>query len=193
MPQKSTRSEIIDVADRLFYRQGFDHTSFADIASKVKISRGNFYHHFKTKDAILDAVIDARLEAAREMIRAWEAKTSDPAERIRCYIHILFTNRTEIRRYGCPVGTLCNELAKLRHDARSDANGLFELFRVWLKSEFERLGRRSDADDLALQVLAWSQGAATIYNAYGDDAFLDGDVARMDKWLDDIAQQNGDG
>ncbi len=192
MPQRSTRSQIIDVADRLFYQQGFDHTSFADIASKVKISRGNFYHHFKTKDAILDAVIDSRLDAAREMMRAWEAKTSDPAERIRCYIHILFTNRAEIRRYGCPVGTLCNELAKLRHDARSSAGGLFELFRAWLKSEFERLGRKSDANDLALQVLAWSQGAATIYNACGDEVFLDTDVARMDKWLDDIAQQNGD-
>ncbi|MDD9913854.1 MAG: helix-turn-helix domain containing protein, partial [Rhodospirillaceae bacterium] len=37
----------------LFYRHGFDHTSFADIAEAVQISRGNFYYHFRTKDDIL--------------------------------------------------------------------------------------------------------------------------------------------
>jgi len=44
-------------ADRLFYEQGFEHTSFANIADAVNISHGNVYHHFKSKDDILDAVI----------------------------------------------------------------------------------------------------------------------------------------
>ena len=56
-----TRDQIVDAADQLFYQQGFEHTSFADIANAVNISRGNFYYHFKTKDDILDAVIDLRL------------------------------------------------------------------------------------------------------------------------------------
>ena len=38
-----TREHIVRAADELFYQQGFDHTSFADIAKAVNISRGNFY------------------------------------------------------------------------------------------------------------------------------------------------------
>jgi AcrR family transcriptional regulator len=36
------RDSIIEAADGLFYREGFEHTSFADIAGAVRISRGNF-------------------------------------------------------------------------------------------------------------------------------------------------------
>lgn len=57
MPPQSTRNLIVEEADALFYESGFEATSFAEIAKAVGISRGNFYHHFKTKDDILDAVI----------------------------------------------------------------------------------------------------------------------------------------
>ncbi|MEW8341923.1 MAG: TetR family transcriptional regulator, partial [Candidatus Thiodiazotropha taylori] len=46
MVHGATRQQIVEAADDLFYRQGFEHTSFADIAKVVSISRGNFYHHF---------------------------------------------------------------------------------------------------------------------------------------------------
>ena len=52
MSDKTTRDQIVEAADRLFYRQGYEHTSFADIADAVQISRGNFYYHFKSKDEI---------------------------------------------------------------------------------------------------------------------------------------------
>ena len=48
MGNKSTRDQIVEAADLLFYHQGFEHTSFSDIAGTVKISRGNFYYHFKS-------------------------------------------------------------------------------------------------------------------------------------------------
>ncbi len=143
---KNTRAEIVDAADRLFYRQGYDHTSFADIAGAVKISRGNFYHHFKTKDAILDSVIDVRLDNTRRMLDAWEAETDDPAGRIRCYIQILIRNRDKIMRYGCPVGTLSTELAKLNHTGKDDARQIFTLFRDWLAAQFQALGFAAESD-----------------------------------------------
>ena len=38
MSEKTTRDEIVAAADLLFYRKGYEHTSFADIADVVKIS-----------------------------------------------------------------------------------------------------------------------------------------------------------
>ncbi|HJT14208.1 MAG TPA: TetR/AcrR family transcriptional regulator, partial [Dongiaceae bacterium] len=44
MTDKTTRDHIVEAADHLFYRQGYEHTSFSDIADDVQISRGNFYY-----------------------------------------------------------------------------------------------------------------------------------------------------
>ncbi|MBE0530681.1 MAG: TetR/AcrR family transcriptional regulator [Rhodospirillales bacterium] len=184
MGNKKTRDHIIEAADRLFYRQGYEHTSFSDIADVVRISRGNFYYHFKTKDEILGAVIEARLANTQRMLDRWEAEGKTPADRIRSFIHILIANRADIKRYGCPVGTLCGELAKLGHASQGEANKLFTLFRVWLSRQFVLLGREADADALAMHLLARSQGVATLASAFHDETFIKQEVRQMDDWLE---------
>ncbi len=182
--EQGTRDRIVEAADQLFYQQGFEPTSFADIADKVGISRGNFYYHFKTKDEILDAVINRRLSSTEQMLDHCEAEAKDPAARIRSFIHILIVNGEKIRRYGCPVGTLSAELAKLGHSAQSDAAGLFTLFRIWLCRQFDRLGCGEKSDDLAMHLLARSQGVAALANAFGDEKFVQHEVNQMCDWLD---------
>jgi TetR/AcrR family transcriptional regulator, transcriptional repressor for nem operon len=181
---ETTRDRIVCAADELFYRRGFENTSFADIADAVEISRGNFYHHFKSKDEILDAVIAARVTDTREMIARWESATSSPRERIATFIDILIRHRALIVRYGCPVGTLCTELAKLEHTARSDANALFGLFRAWLERQFALLGTAQDPRLLAMQLLARTQGVAVLANAFDDERFIRREVKDMHTWLD---------
>jgi TetR/AcrR family transcriptional repressor of nem operon len=183
MTDKTTREYIVESADRLFYQRGFEHTSFSDIAESVQISRGNFYHHFKSKDEILDAVISARRANTLKILERWELESNEPKERIRSFIHILIANGDKIRMHGCPVGTLCSELAKLEHASQSEANELFELFREWLRRQFTLLGRKSDADELALHLLARSQGVAVLANAIRGDAFVRREVRQLDDWL----------
>jgi TetR/AcrR family transcriptional regulator, transcriptional repressor for nem operon len=179
----TTRDHIVHVADQLFYQQGYEHTSFSDIANVVQISRGNFYHHFKSKDEILDAVIDVRLENTRKMLEQWEMDGEQPVDRIRSFIHMLIANRTDIKRYGCPVGTLCAELAKLDHASRSEARKLFTLFRTWLGEQFTLLGREDDADALAMHLLARSQGVSMLANAFHDGTFIEREVEELYDWL----------
>ena len=187
----NTRERIIAAADQLFYEQGFEHTSFADVASAVEISRGNFYHHFKTKDDILEAVITLRLAKTQEMLELWEAEGSSPAERIQGFIQILIANRKSIMAHGCPVGTLCNELAKLDHDAHTEARKIFGLFRDWLAQQFAAGGRKRDATTLALHLLARSQGVATLANAFGDEAFIRAEVRDMCQWAEAQVANSG--
>lgn len=183
MGASETRRQIVDVADRLFYEHGFEATSFADIAKDVGLSRGNFYYHFKTKDEILGAVIAQRMSNTRAMLEVWKQEAASPAERILSFVHILIANRTEIMAYGCPVGTLCNELAKLDHAAKDDAAGLFSLFRDWLARQFAALGREADADALALHILMRSQGVAALATAFCDEDFIRREVSDMEAWL----------
>ncbi len=186
MSSMTTRDHIVDAADLLFYQHGFEHTSFSDIADVVNISRGNFYYHFKSKDEILDAVINKRLADRRMMMEQWEIQGKTPQDRIQSFINILVVNGDKIKRYGCPIGTLTSELAKLNHNAQAEANGLFMLFRAWLCRQFTLLGRTADADELAMHLLARSQGVATLANAFQDDKFIAQEVKMMCNWLKSV-------
>ncbi|GAB4004742.1 hypothetical protein GCM10029992_50630 [Glycomyces albus] len=99
------------------------------------------------------------------------------------FIDIVLANGPDIQDYGCPVGTLNTELAKIDHQMRDGARGLFELFRTWLRDQFALLGHVEQADELAMHVLAFSQGIAVLSNAFRDDDFTSREVDRMRDWL----------
>lgn len=186
MGKPDTRAAIVEQADRLFYQQGFEPTSFADIAGSVGISRGNFYYHFKTKDEILEAVIDLRLENTARMLADWDIQGETPTARLKCFIKILIRNQAKIMAYGCPVGTLANELSKLDHPAKGDAARIFSLFKEWLARQFAAMGRKADADALALRILGRSQGVASLATAFKDEGYVRAEVDQICQWIDSI-------
>lgn len=190
--RSTTRIRITETADQLFYERGYEHTSFAHIASAVNLSRGNFYHHFKTKDDILDAVIERRTHKTQSMLNAWAAEAPTPQARIGRFIHMMVMNSTKIRLHGCPVGTLCAELSKLEHPAQPKASHLFTLFRRWLAEQFAQAlppQRAAKADTLAMHLLARSQGIATLANAFNDEGFIHQEVEHLLRWLHEVLTQ----
>ncbi|WP_148716643.1 TetR/AcrR family transcriptional regulator [Chitinolyticbacter meiyuanensis] len=180
---QTTRDQIVEAADALFYQRGYEKTSFADIASLVSISRGNFYYHFKTKDDILAAVIALRAAKTQAMLQSWFDQEATPLARLGRFAEMLIQNRQAIQRFGCPVGTLCTELAKVDHPSRGDANMIFGQFRDWLREQFKALGRADNADHLAMHLLARSQGVAALANAFNDEAFIRYEVGLIEDWL----------
>jgi AcrR family transcriptional regulator len=52
------REEIVDAADKLFRSKGYDSCTINDILRSVSIAKGTFYHYFKSKEDVLDAVVD---------------------------------------------------------------------------------------------------------------------------------------
>jgi TetR/AcrR family transcriptional regulator, transcriptional repressor for nem operon len=179
----STRAAIVEVADELFYRRGFEKTSFTHIADEVGISRGNFYYHFKSKDEILADVIRLRTARTQAMLDAWATQEATPIGRLRCFAEMMIRNRDDIQRYGCPVGTLCGELSKLEHPALRDAAMIFTQFRRWLSAQFAQLGFEQHADELAMHLLSRSQGIASLANAFHDESFIRREVQLIETWL----------
>jgi AcrR family transcriptional regulator len=52
------RNEILDVAARLVYTQGYEQMSIQDILDELQISKGALYHYFPSKQAMLEAIIE---------------------------------------------------------------------------------------------------------------------------------------
>ncbi len=55
------KSEILDTAEKLFVRKGYENTSTTDILGEIGIARGTLYYHFKSKEDILIAMIDRQV------------------------------------------------------------------------------------------------------------------------------------
>ncbi len=67
MPRKvkeeaqKTRARILDSALYLFTQKGYEHTTFNNIASRLKMTKGAVYWHFASKEALLIALIDEKI------------------------------------------------------------------------------------------------------------------------------------
>lgn len=73
------KKEILDVAEKLFAVKGYDNTCTNDILEAVGIARGTLYHHFKSKEDILDAVIVRYTELSVSRARAIAENKEIPA------------------------------------------------------------------------------------------------------------------
>ena len=74
MPKKAqrdserTRERILASALALFAKKGYVHTTFTDIAARLKMTKGAVYWHFESKQALLMALIDEMLAKFKRQI-----------------------------------------------------------------------------------------------------------------------------
>ncbi len=83
---KNTKKKIVSAAWRLFYEQGYDHTTVDDIIAESGTSKGSFYHYFEGKDALLSSLsflFDEKYEELRPLL----------TPEMSCMDKLLFLNR----------------------------------------------------------------------------------------------------
>lgn len=80
------RNEILDAALRLLYTKGYEQMTIQDILDNVKISKGAFYHYFKSKQDLLEAIIERMMD---EAVAVLQQIVDDPhlsaLEKLQCY------------------------------------------------------------------------------------------------------------
>jgi len=177
------RQRIVEAADRLFYEQGYNATSFSDIAQVAEIPRGNFYYYFKTKDEILENVIHCRMDGVAGMLEGLESRLDCPRARLLALTDIIAGRGDDITRYGCRFGTLNAELGKRQQALQQKAAGMFDVFSDWMERQFRGMGFTDEARMLAMHLLACIQGTTLLVYTYKDKDFLRYEVARMRQWI----------
>ncbi len=76
---KDTRARLLEAAETLFARSGYDGTGVAEICEAAGVSKGAFYHHFATKQDVFLALLNGWLAALeREMISLRDQAASVP-------------------------------------------------------------------------------------------------------------------
>lgn len=74
-----TRQRLIDVAVRLFTQHSFAGTSLQMIAAEMGITKAAVYHHFRTREELLSAVVEPALRQLRIVIESAETKRTPHA------------------------------------------------------------------------------------------------------------------
>ncbi|MDQ8757538.1 TetR/AcrR family transcriptional regulator [Sphingosinicella sp. LHD-64] len=64
------RGELLDCAQALFLERGYERTTINDIIGKAGVSKGGFYHHFSSKEEMLEALAARFAEAAVASVQA---------------------------------------------------------------------------------------------------------------------------
>ena len=81
MHSGDTERRILDSARRLFAEKGYEKTSIQDILNDLGLSKGGLYHHFKSKEAILDRLnADEWAVTARLLDKLIERNELSPGE-----------------------------------------------------------------------------------------------------------------
>ncbi|MDM3063921.1 multidrug efflux transporter transcriptional repressor AcrR [Citrobacter sp. CK180] len=97
---QETRQHILDVALRLFSRQGVSSTSLAEIAKAAGVTRGAIYWHFKNKSDLFSEIWELSESNIGELEIEYQAKfPDDPLSVLReILVHLLEATVTEERR-----------------------------------------------------------------------------------------------
>jgi len=176
------RERLVLAASELVYRRGVEKTTLAEIAEAADVPLGNVYYYFKTKDALIDAVVDAQVQGIEDTIASL-GRHRTPKGRLKALIRALTDQGDAIAAYGCPHGTLCSELEKQQDDHA--ASRLMTIPLAWTEEQFQLMGRR-DAHELAVKFLTSYQGTAVLTHALADPALLVDEGRRLERWIDSL-------
>lgn len=81
------RQEMLNVAERLFCLKGYEATSVQDILNVLHVSKGGFYHHFASKEALLNTLFYQRAEQALAQVENSLSQLTDVMPRLNKLIY----------------------------------------------------------------------------------------------------------
>lgn len=166
-----TRARIVDSARRLFKTRGYDGVGIDAIMADAGLTRGGFYAHFDSKEALfVEAVGEIVLAAG---LRHHETEgTAEPAGwRQHIVDYYLSKEHRDHENGGCPMAALSAYVARTGDDVR-------EVYTDVVRDLAAALGERMpdghpEPDKAAMATIAQCVGAMLIARAVNDEAIAD--------------------
>jgi TetR/AcrR family transcriptional regulator, transcriptional repressor for nem operon len=168
-PERSerTRSKIINEAASLFHHKGYTATGLDELLKNSGVTKGAFYHHFKSKKDVALAVINEVVaEKVRKRMIEPVVNSHKPMDAIRKVVSTLRTETPPADLLtGCPINNLASELALQDKELQT---ALAKLMSEWEVAWTEALKRESksgrshqfkDPHEFCLYLIALIEGA----------------------------------
>jgi AcrR family transcriptional regulator len=171
----------------MLYEQGVEKSTLSDIAVAADVPLGNVYYYFKTKDALVAAVIESYRRSYHELSAELDQQEG-PAGRLKALVRALTARREQLASYGCPIGSLSSELDKREDALRGEAGTILAELIDWAEVQFRAMGR-DDARELAVALIAAYEGIALLAATLRDPALISAEGGRLERWIDSLRER----
>lgn len=194
-PRPDARTRLLDAALTVIRRQGFAAASVEEICRAAGVTKGAFFHHFRSKEDLGAAATRHFNAMADRLFEAPWAALPTPAERVLGYVAL----RREIIAGGfedftCLLGTMVQETYATSPVLRAacEAGIAAHAGRLVpdLAAALEAAGRRDVAPEgLALHIQAVIQGGFILAKAAGDPEAARGAIDHLARYLRQLFRQ----
>ena len=171
--EAKTRKRIVETARVLFNREGFSEVSIDRLMNEVGLTRGGFYHHFRSKDELYAEAVASFLDGRGKTWRdeAGIEPENGGHETVRAMIESYLSSDHLVDLDGqCPMIALPSDVARASDDVRSAYTNLLRAM-VWL---FEHNGQGGDdSKERALALSAMCVGGMILARTVDDTALSD--------------------
>ncbi len=169
------KEKIMDAAQTLVLSKGFVGTSVDDICHKAKLTKGSFFHYFKSKDELGEELLKRYCaNKKQEFIGGCCSTEKDPLKRVYGIIDF-FINMSKNNSQGCLLGSMAQELSETHPDIRSICCESFSGFAEMLAKDFKEAKEKYvpkaafDPESLAYYFVSVLQGSILL-SKVGHDA-----------------------
>lgn len=194
---KSERSKqtIVDVAFALFYEHGFKSTSVDKIMGATALTKGAFYHHYKSKKELGLEIISQKLECAvvKNMIEPLKAPGNALLILENTFLNRLKSFSLYDKQHGCPMNNFINEIGDYEMAYQSALKNIIEKWKTALVDLIER-GKNDNCIDknisnnaVATYLISAFEGIRGIRKLYNDDVILDDYIAGLSLYLKQLS------
>jgi TetR/AcrR family transcriptional repressor of nem operon len=118
-----------------------------------------------------------------DSIQSWE-QAENVKERLLAYIQSEIDNIEQTVKSGCPIGGLCQELAKQGGSLADGASKILNDTLLWVEKQFQDLGLHNSSRELALQFVATIQGNVLLTHTFKDPKILMQLKPSLSDWID---------
>jgi TetR/AcrR family transcriptional repressor of nem operon len=178
-----TASRVLDVAERLVQRRGYNGFSYADVASELKISKASLHYHFPGKAELGEALIRRYASRFADALEEIDRLGGDAPRKLEGYIRIYADVLREHRM--CLCGMLAADYDTLPRAMREAVIRFFDDSESWLGRVLEQ-GRREgtfrlsgSATQEAQTIISGLEGALLVARPYGDVARFEAAATRL--------------
>ncbi len=169
--KRQTRQEIVEAARKLFNTHGFSGVSIDMIMKSAGLTRGGFYNHFKSKEALYAEAVESFLMGRGKQWRDeagidFENFCPEMAEQM--MMSYLSDEHLGDVEGQCPMIALPSDIARARGDVRLSYQKLLEAMSGLLQKSLELNGTGGRKEALSLTALCI--GGMVVARSLPDDA-----------------------
>ena len=192
MPVTDTHEKLLDAALRLMLSKGYPATTVDEICAEAGVSKGSFYHFFKTKEDLGLATIERFYQRGQdELLNGPFTELEDPVERAFGYIDHVEARSTFLWTDGCLLGSFALELANTHPGVREEVSRMFDQITAQMASVFRPIADRAEeggptATALAEMFLSILEGSILLARAHHDPDRIPKAVRRFRNYVEKL-------